>query len=142
MPVAFHPDAVRKYVLKTDRKLPRERRAVFSLRYMTRRAKTAYLAAADSLGGLTAEQASAVVYEQLGKVLAGWENLRGGDGQEIGFDAANLVALDDVLTDSELWELYWAAAHELDADDSDFFGSRPSTPPDGSATGPAGSAAV
>lgn len=141
MPVSADPNAVRNYTLRGDQKLPAEQRPVFRFRYMTRRQKQGYLAGleGEALRGLTGEEAMRKLYAALSGVLAGWEGLRAPAthaeplGPAVPFRAGHLEDLDLALTDTEIWELFYAGASELDDEDLRFFASRPSSAPAGSA---------
>jgi hypothetical protein len=64
----------------------------------------------------------------------GWEGLVDRAGAPVPFDAGHLEVLDEVLTEKELWELYWAGGSDLDEADRAFFESRPSSSPAASAS--------
>jgi hypothetical protein len=135
MPVACDTNARRKYILKSDRKarkVSKDQMPKFIFRYLTRRQKMEYLKLGNESDAVTRkrtpEDVMAEFYQCLGKVLTGWENLTGPDALAVPYDAANIQVLDDVLTDNELWELYWAGGEEIDEADLNFFDSPPSSP--------------
>jgi hypothetical protein len=136
MPIAFDPQARRRYVLRCDRKLPAAQRPTFIFRYLTRRAKLA-LPTVPAEGGIAPEAELERLYERLKATLTGWENLRqpaNDEHSEIAFDPEHLDVLEYVLTERELWELYHAAGSDVDEQDVGFFDSPQSSPPGGSAS--------
>lgn len=145
MPVTCDPNARRRYVLKGDRKLPAERRAVFVFRFLTRREKRAFWA--DPVmpkdgPKLTEEQLDERLRDRIDRVLTGWENLRGPNGTAVVCTPDWTLAELDFLTDREVWELYSAAGSDVELDDLDFFASPPSASPGGSASPPPAGAAT
>ncbi|HUT58862.1 MAG TPA: hypothetical protein VNA25_13530 [Phycisphaerae bacterium] len=129
MPIACDPDAKRIYVLKCDRARSLQATPRFFMRYLTRRQKSRYRKFGDELetSKLTADQMAEGLYKHVGEVLVGWENLHRPDGADVPYAADRLTDLDDVLTDRELWELYFAGMTELDGADLGFSGSQSSS---------------
>jgi hypothetical protein len=149
MPLASDPNARRNYVLKADRKSLAAARALdpaapdnaprFIYRYLTRRQKQAYLDLDRQddaeIQGRDPEQTIALLYTRLGEILTGWRGLVDRQGQPVLYDGSKLPELlDDLLTEKELWELYYVGANEMEEADLDFFASRPNMPPDVSAS--------
>jgi hypothetical protein len=145
MPIACDPNATYEFVLQCDQEKP-EPRATFLFRHLIMRQKRAYRKLGqrkdNELRDLGADQVIEKLYECLAQVLVGWRDLKDAAGAAVSFPAAEALQslLDSCLTEGELWELYWAAIHELSESDRKNFESRPSTASAGSAADSAKSA--
>lgn len=131
MPVACDSNERRRYMLRKDRRrgkeaVLKENLPRFFFRYLTSNQKKQYLKfgrSREDLLKLSDDEITKKRYEHLKQVLVGWENLKTPKGEPIEYDAENMEALGDALTDKEVSELYWSVEFELDEDDRDFFGS-------------------
>ncbi|HUX15569.1 MAG TPA: hypothetical protein VMW52_03800 [Phycisphaerae bacterium] len=120
MPICSDPTARWSYTLQCDKDKPPAERPRFMFRYMTRREKREYARLGedrDALALMDGDAATAALYAAFKGVLVGWDKLVDPDGLAVPFDPEKLEALDGVLTDRELWLLYYAAQNELTGDD-------------------------
>ncbi len=140
-PIACDPLAVRRFVLRADRAKP-EPRPRFFLKTLTRRQKMNLVGSKElneaTIRQLGSDETFRIIYQVLAAVLTGWEHLTRPDDVPVDYpleatDPANLAValsvLDTVLTEREIWELYFAAVGDLDKDDLKNFGLPSSGPP-------------
>jgi hypothetical protein len=152
VPIACDPNATYEFVLKSDQEKP-EPRATFIFRHLVMRQKRIYRKLEqrkdNELRDLGADQVIEKLYECLAQVLVGWRDLKDAAGAAVAFPSAEAKSpkpealqslLDDLLTEGELWELYWAAIHELSESDRKNFESLLNTASAGSAADSAKSA--
>jgi hypothetical protein len=127
MPLCCDPQARYPYVLRGDRqsaKKPADQQPRFFLRYLTVRQWRKYCALGDqSAEDLRTMPAGVLADRLLGLlalVVASWEGLRRPDGSEVAPPVGGaLNALEEVLSITEVWELYYAGQRQSELTEDD-----------------------
>lgn len=93
------PRATWKYVLESDRRLPRDEQTVFELKHLTLadEHRTLDNLDRDSFGVGIRRESGSEHLALLRKYLAGWSGLKRADGTEVTFDAPKGQVRDDLL---------------------------------------------
>jgi hypothetical protein len=112
MPIATSPHQTTDFVLEIDRALPEAERPTFELRFVTGAESRRIRKLATEAANLKQEeQATAKFLEAMGLFVVGWRNLKHPrTGEPISFD---LAKLEEVLSNSELAELFWRGQSHL-----------------------------